>query len=90
VAQNIICQNDNTVKQKMLDTAFSYAAKGNENGLASLEKFCNAGKQDVDNNLKYGQANGINGTPMIIFPGGVVISGALRADMLNKLIDVLK
>jgi thiol:disulfide interchange protein DsbC len=90
VAQNIICQNDNAAKQKMLDTAFSYTAKGNENGLASLEKPCNAGKQAIDNNLKYGQTNGINGTPTIIFPKGVAISGALPADKLNKLIDILK
>jgi len=90
VAQNIICQNDNTAKQKMLDAAFSYTAKGDENGLASLEKPCNAGKIAVDNNLKYGQANGINGTPTIIFPKGVAISGALPADKLNKLIDILK
>jgi thiol:disulfide interchange protein DsbC len=90
VAQNIICQNDNAAKQKMLDTAFSYTAKGDENGLASLEKPCNAGKQAVDNNLKYGQANGINGTPTMVFPKGVAISGALQADKLNKLIDILK
>jgi thiol:disulfide interchange protein DsbC len=90
VAQNIICQNDNVAKQKMLDTAFSYTLKNDENGLASLEKPCNAGKQAVDNNLKYGQANGINGTPTIIFPKGVAISGALPADKLNKLIDILK
>jgi thiol:disulfide interchange protein DsbC len=90
VAQNIICQNDNVAKQKVLDTAFSYTAKGDENGLASLEKPCNAGKQAVDNNLKYGQANGINGTPTIIFPNGIAILGALPADKLNKLIDILK
>jgi Protein-disulfide isomerase len=90
IAQNIICQNDNASKQKILDTAFSYASKNDENGLASLDKSCNAGKQAVDNNLKYGQANGINGTPTIIFPKGVAISGALPADKLNKLIDLLK
>jgi thiol:disulfide interchange protein DsbC len=90
VAQNIICQNDNGAKQKILDTAFSYTLKNDENGLASLEKPCNAGKQAVDNNLKYGQANGINGTPTIIFPKGVAISGALPANKLNKLIDILK
>jgi thiol:disulfide interchange protein DsbC len=90
VAQNINCQNDNTVKQKTLDTAFSYTAKGDENGLASLEKPCNVGKQAVDTNLKYGQANSVNGTPTIIFPKGVAISGALPADKLNKLIDLLK
>jgi len=75
IAQNIICQNDNAAKQKILDAAFSYTAKGDENGLTSLEKPCNAGKQAIDNNLKYGQANG---------------SGALPADKLNKLIDILK
>jgi thiol:disulfide interchange protein DsbC len=90
VAQNIICQNDNTLKQKTLDTAFSYTLKNDENGLTSLEKPCNAGKTAVDNNQKYGQANGVNGTPTIIFPKGVAISGALPADKLNKLIDILK
>ena len=90
VAQNIICQNDNASKQKILDTAFSYTAKGDENGLASLEKPCSVGKQAIDNNLKYGQANSVNGTPTIIFPKGIAISGALPADKLNKLIDILK
>lgn len=90
VAQNIICQNDNGSKQKTLDTAFSYTSKNDEKGLTSLEKSCDAGKQAIDNNLKYGQANGINGTPTIIFPKGIAISGALPAETLNKLIDILK
>ena len=90
ISQNIICQKDTALKQKILDTAFNNTLKNDENGLTSINKPCNTAKQVLDNNLKYGQANGINGTPTIIFPKGIAISGALPAETLNKLIDLLK
>ncbi|MBX0311027.1 MAG: DsbC family protein [Sulfurihydrogenibium sp.] len=90
IAQNIICQNDNTAKQKIMDNAFSYTSKNNEKALASLENHCDTGKQVIDANLKYGQTNGIDGVPTVIFPQGIAISGVLPADLLNELINILK
>ncbi len=41
----------------------------------------------IDDNIKLGQKLGINGTPAMIFPNGVLESGARDADAIISLID---
>jgi thiol:disulfide interchange protein DsbC len=41
----------------------------------------------IDDNIKLGQRLGINGTPTLIFPNGMVISGALDAAEIIRRID---
>lgn len=90
ISQNIECQKDNAQKQKLLDTAFENTLKNNESGLSSLAKACNTAVSKINNNLNFGKSHEINGTPTIVFPKGIAISGALPSDTLNKLIDLLK
>ncbi len=42
---------------------------------------------EVDNNLKFGEKNGITGTPTLILPDGSVYSGTADAEKLIKLVD---
>lgn len=42
---------------------------------------------EVDNNIKFAQANGITGTPTLILPDGSVYSGTTDAERLIKMID---
>ncbi len=49
------------------------------------EPKCNA--TEVDDNIKLAENLGISGTPAVILPDGVVISGAKDADSLILLID---
>ena len=38
----------------------------------------------VDQNIKLAEKLGINGTPAMIFPDGIIISGAVEADAIIK------
>lgn len=42
---------------------------------------------EIDDNLKFGEKNGISGTPTIVFPDGAVRSEAMDAEKMIKLID---
>ena len=41
----------------------------------------------IDDNIKLGQKLGISGTPAMIFPNGVLESGARDADAIISLVD---
>ncbi|MCX7760087.1 MAG: DsbC family protein [Hydrogenothermaceae bacterium] len=90
ISENIVCQKDNSQKQQILNKSFEAVSKGDESGLTSIEKGCGTGKSVITKNIDFAKSVGINGTPTIIFPKGVAISGALPAETLNKLIDALK
>ncbi|MEZ0323770.1 MAG: DsbC family protein [Hydrogenothermaceae bacterium] len=90
ISENILCQKDNAQKQQVLNKSFEAVLKGNENVLESINKACSSGKSIITKNIDFAKSVGINGTPTIIFPKGVAISGALPAETLNKLIDALK
>lgn len=42
---------------------------------------------EIDDNLKFGEKNGVSGTPTIIFPDGSARSEAMDAEKMIKLID---
>ncbi len=42
---------------------------------------------EIDNNLKFGEKNGITGTPTLILSDGSVYSGSADAEKLIKLVD---
>lgn len=91
ISENIECQKDNNSKQNILNKSFDSVAKRDESGLSSIDKPCTAGRGIIDKNLQYAQSVGINGTPTIVFPNkGIAVSGAIPAETLNKLIDILK
>jgi thiol:disulfide interchange protein DsbC len=41
----------------------------------------------IDENVKIGQKLGINGTPALVLPNGLLVSGYRDADALIKLVD---
>lgn len=90
ISENIACQKDNTQKQQLLNKSFEMVSKGDQNGLKSLEKACDTAKAVISKNIEFAKNAGINGTPTIIFPKGVAVSGAIPAETLSKLIDALK
>ncbi|PMP77928.1 MAG: disulfide bond formation protein DsbC, partial [Sulfurihydrogenibium sp.] len=91
IAENIECQKDNATKQSMLNKSFDNVLSRNESGLSALDKPCANSKSIIENNIKFAQSIGINGTPTMIFPKkGIAVSGAIPAETLNKLIDILK
>jgi len=91
ISENIECQKDNATKQNMLNKSFDNVLSRNESGLSALDKPCTNSKSIIENNIKFAQSVGINGTPTMIFPKkAVAVSGAISAETLNKLIDILK
>ena len=42
---------------------------------------------EIDKNIKFGEKNGITGTPTLILPDGSVYSGTAEANKLIKMID---
>lgn len=90
ISENIACQKDNTQKQQILNKSFEFVSKGDSNGLKTLEKACESAKGVINKNIEFAKNAGITGTPTIIFPKGVAISGAIPAETLSKLIDILK
>jgi thiol:disulfide interchange protein DsbC len=43
--------------------------------------------KEIDENLRFGEKNGITGTPTMVLPDGSVYSGYTDADKLIKMID---
>jgi thiol:disulfide interchange protein DsbC len=46
-----------------------------------------ASKAQVDANIKFGNANGITGTPTLVLPDGKIIVGGRDADALKKMLE---
>lgn len=90
ISENIACQKDNAQKQQILNKSFESVSKGDQNGLKALDKACETAKSIINKNIDFAKNAGINGTPTIIFPKGVAISGAIPAETLSKLIDALR
>lgn len=42
---------------------------------------------EIDDNLKFGEKNGVSGTPTLVFPDGSVRSETMDAEKMIKLID---
>lgn len=52
---------------------------------AIVKTDCNT--TEIDENLRFGEKNGISGTPTIVFPDGSARSEAMDAEKMIKLID---
>lgn len=90
ISESIVCQQDVSQKQNSLVKSFDNVGKNDENGLKGMDKKCQSAQSKISKNVEFAKNNGINGTPTIIFPKGVMVSGAIPADTLNKLIDIFK
>ncbi|RMD45838.1 MAG: DsbC family protein [Aquificota bacterium] len=89
VAKAIVCQKSNEDAKKLLDEAFKKQSDKKE--FAKLgKKSCDKADEIISNNLNFGKKVKIGGTPTLIFPYGITISGALPANQIEKIIDALK
>ncbi len=89
VAKAIVCEKDLKKQQQILTKAFeSQSDKEKFKKLAS--KNCQESEEIINKNLEFAKKAGIRGTPTLIFPYGVTVSGALPAQQIEKIIDALK
>ncbi|NPA12444.1 MAG: DsbC family protein [Aquificae bacterium] len=90
ISQNIICQKDMKKKREILEESFEAIRKRDSQKLKELAKSCDKAKPVLEKNMQIVQELGIRGTPAIILPHGVVISGYIPAEKLNELLDAVK
>jgi len=76
-AKAIVCEKSNDKAVKLLEDA--YAKKTLPDPTCQTDV--------LDKNIALGKKLGISGTPTLIFQDGRVVSGAMSADKLTKLID---
>jgi thiol:disulfide interchange protein DsbC len=74
-ARVIVARKD----RKLLDDGFEGKELPKPNG--------NEGKDMVDKNIAFANANGISGTPTLVMPDGKVVVGGMDADALKKMLD---
>lgn len=89
VATAILCEKNNEKEKQLLTKAFEY--QSNQEKFKKLaSKSCPEAEEIINKNLEFGKKVGIRGTPTLIFPKGITISGALPAQQIEKIIDALK
>ncbi len=89
VATAILCEKNNEARKRKLVQAFK--SQSNIEKFKELaDKSCSEAKEILSENLEFAKSIGVRGTPTLIFPHGVAISGAIPAQVIEKLIDVLK
>ncbi len=90
IVQRIVCEKSHTKKKEILDESFKAVRGGNSRKLEELGKECEEGKKAIQEHFAFGSEFGIGGTPTLIFPHGIMISGWMTADQINKVLDALK
>ncbi|WP_457624872.1 DsbC family protein [Persephonella sp.] len=90
IVQRIVCEKSVEKKKKILEESFEAVRKRNEKKLAQLGKECKEGEKVIQEHFKFGSEAGIGGTPAIIFPYGIMVSGWMTADQINRVLDALK
>ena len=89
VSTAIICEKNNEKQQQLLTKAFE--SQSNQEEFKKLaSKSCSEAESIIDKNLQFAKKVGIGGTPTLIFPPGIAVSGALPAETIEKIIDALK
>ncbi|SNZ03373.1 thiol:disulfide interchange protein DsbC [Persephonella hydrogeniphila] len=90
IVQRIVCEESVKKKKEILEKSFKAVRERDEKKLAQLGKECEKGKKVIQEHFKFGSEAGIGGTPAIIFPYGIMVSGWMTADQINKVLDALK
>ncbi len=97
ISANIICAKDNKERVKILEKSFEAVRNRDIETLSKLAeegeekaKSCNKDpRQVISMNYRFAQSAGTTGTPTLIFPGGIVISGYMPAEKIEKILDIL-
>lgn len=90
ITQRIVCEKSLSKKREILEKSFEVIRNRDEKKLEELGKECEEGKKAIQEHLKFGSDAGIGGTPTLIFPYGIVVSGWMTADQINRVLDALK
>jgi len=89
ISENILCQESNEKRKEILEKSFKALRERNKEELKNLQGGCPEGKQILQEHMKFAKDVNLRGTPLIIFPNGIAISGAISKETLNKTIDIL-
>ncbi len=90
IVQRVVCEKSINKKKEILEESFKAVRERNEKKLEKLGKECKKGKEVIQQHYRFGSEVGIGGTPAIIFPHGIMVSGWMTADQINKVLDALK
>jgi len=90
IVQRVVCEKSVNKKKEILEESFEAVRNRDEKRLKELGKECKEGKDVIQKHFKFGSDVGIGGTPAIIFPYGIMVSGWMTADQINKVLDALK
>ncbi len=90
ITQNIICASSQKEKAEILHKSFENVKQRNQEGLASLEKECKEAEKTIKEVSGFARRVKLTGTPTIIFPPGLSLTGVLQADDIIKIVDALK
>jgi thiol:disulfide interchange protein DsbC len=90
IASNIICATSQKEKAEILHKSFENVKERNVKGLEKLEKECPKAEKTLKEVEKFAREVRLSGTPTIIFPPGLSLTGVLQADDIIKIVDALK
>ena len=90
ISENIICKQSMEERRKILNKSFKAVANRDEESLKSISKNCANAEGTLAEHKKFAKAVNLKGTPMIVFPNGLTISGYIDGETLVKIINILK
>ncbi len=90
IAQNIICASSQKEKAEILHKSFESVKNRDKKGLESLEKECKKAEKSLKEVNEFAKQVELTGTPTIVFPEGLSLTGVLRAEDIIKIVDVLE
>ncbi|RUM61325.1 MAG: DsbC family protein [Persephonella sp.] len=90
IAENIASQSSMEKRREILDKSFQAVSKRDSSTLSELSKGNEKGEKIISEHKAFAKSVNLRGTPMIIFPEGIAIGGAIPTDLLYKMIEVLK
>ncbi len=90
IAENIASQSDMEKRKEILDKSFEAVSNRNPSELEKLSKGNEEGAKILEKHKEFSKSVNLRGTPMIIFPEGIAVGGAIPTETLYKMIQILK
>ncbi len=90
IAENIASQSDMEKRKEILDKSFEAVSDRNPSELEKLSKGNEKGARILEKHKEFSKSVNLRGTPMIIFPEGIAVGGAIPTETLYQIIEILK
>ncbi len=90
IAENIASQSDMEKRKELLDKSFEAVSNRDSSELERLSKENEKGAKILEKHKEFSKSVNLRGTPMIIFPEGIAVGGAIPTETLYKMIQILK